>query len=272
MGTEAFVIDDTSALGRRARALLAVAGIGQAHGAELLAAARLLLVDAPHAELERAARAGASRIVHVQQAVPLLGDRAGQSLSVLASAARSGVLRVRTQLYFENLLPRLALGLATGRFLSAAPTHRAAYVAHEDAAILAAALLASDVREPDTLHVTGPSSFSHEELCALAGELFSRRVLVESVAVDKLASELIRTGMSAEQAALGARGDRVLLHAQLSEPSPDGPRVTGVAALSLPAFLQRARDGLRAVARGKRAPAEFFSRPDNPSCTPVTAA
>jgi hypothetical protein len=271
MGSDAvFVINDTSALGRRARALLAGAGLAEPHGADVDGGARLLLVDAAMSELERALYAGAARVVHVEQVLPLPGDVVHES-GASGTPQTSGVVRMRAQPYMESLLPRLALGLASGRFVSAAAAPKVAYVAHEDAAILAAALLASDVREPEALVVTGPSSFSHHELCAVVSELFSRRMLIDEVPLEQLGCELMRRGMSAEQAALSVRGDQLALHALRPAPSSDGPRVTGVAALSLPAFLDRARESLRAVARTRRVPVEFPSRSGNVVCAPINA-
>jgi hypothetical protein len=263
----AYAIDDTSALARRARALLAGAGLDRARASER-GAARMLLVDPQEAELEHAASVKPTRIVLVAQAVPLPGDR---PVANGAFELSSGAIRVRNQPYLESLLPRLALGLSTGRFFSAAPAQKVAYVAHEDAAILAAALLASDLQEVHPLRVTGPSAFSHRELCALASELFSRRVQVEEIAPELLSTELIRRGMSAEQAALSTRGDRLLLDKHDGAPSTDGPRVTGVAALSLHAFLHRTRDSLQAVARPVRLPAELSSRPGLAVCAPINA-
>lgn len=269
MGSDAaFAIDDTSALARRARALLAGAGLAQPRPSERDGAGRMLLVDPEQAELEHAARVKPTRIVLVAQALPLPGDRAVSSGTFEAT---NGAIRARNEPYLESLLPRLALGLSTGRFLSAAPAQKVAYVAHEDAAILAAALLASDFQEAHPLRVTGPAAFSHRELCALASELFSRRVQVEEISPEQLSAELIRRGMSAEQAALSMRGDQLLLGAHEGAPSTDGSRVTGVAALSLHAFLHRARDGLQAVARARRLPAELASRSGLAVCAPLNA-
>jgi hypothetical protein len=274
MGSDAaYAIDDTSALARRARALLAGAGLDgagldQARASERGGAVRMLLVDPEQAELQHAASVKQSRIVLVAQALPLPGDR---QVTSGAFELADGAICARNQPYLESLLPRLALGLSTGRFFSAAPAQKAAYVAHEDAAILAAALLASDFQEAHPLRVTGPTAFSHRELCAVASELFSRRVQVEEIAPEQLSAELIRRGMSAEQAALSTRGDRLLLDAHEGAPSTDGPRVTGVAALSLHAFLHKARESLQAVARPVRLPAELPSRSGLAVCAPINA-
>lgn len=268
MGSDAaFAIDETSALGRRAWALLAGAGLAQPGGET---PARLLLVDPDDAALEHAARADPSRVVAVAQALPLPGDPPAPPRAFDPSLW-SGAICARNQPYLESLLPRVALGLSTGRFLSAAPVQKVAYVAHEDAAILAAALLSSDFQDGRPLRVTGPAAFSHRELCEVASALFARRVVVEEIALEQLSAELVRRGMSAAQAALSARGDRLLLEAHDGAPSADGPRVTGVAALSLHAFLSRARDSLQAVARPRRLPAEPSSRSGMAACVPIGA-
>jgi hypothetical protein len=264
----AFAIDDTSALGRRALALLSGAGLARPRASER-DARRTLLVDASAAEQERAARA--SRLVLVSQALPLAGDRSGAHGRLAFAPGHRAVL-VRNQPYLESLLPRLALGLSSGRFLSAAPTQETAYVAHEDAAIVAAALLVSDLQPPETLHVTGPAAFSHRALCALAAKLFSRQVQVEEIALERLSAELVARGMSAEQAELGARCDGLLLTAHEGAPSGDGPRVTGVAALSLHAFLDRMRDSLEAALRERRLPAEPPARPGMAGCAAFHAS
>jgi hypothetical protein len=262
----AFAIDDTSALGRRARTLLAGAGLAKPRHGE--GGPRALLVDPEIAELTRMHWTGLRRLVLVSQALPLPGDH-GTAAAPLVGPAVQGAIRAHNQPYLESLLPRLSLSLVTGRFLSAAPAARLAYVAHEDAAIVAAALLASDFQDANPLRVTGPAAFSHRELCGLAGELFSRRVVVEEIGLHQLDSELRRRGLSEEQAALAARADALLLHAHDGSASTDAPRVTGVAALSLRAFLDRAREGLQAGVRARRAPVELWR--SGSACAPVNA-
>jgi hypothetical protein len=139
--------------------------------------------------------------------------------------------------------------------------------------MVAAALLSSDISEPRGLDITGPEAFTHHEVCELAAGLFGRRLQVKQVAPALLAEQLVQRGLSAEQATLSARCDEALLHLQLPPRSDDGPRVTGVACLSLATFLGRAREGLLASLPGRRAASASSSpRQSKSSCAPVNAA
>src|SRR6185436_16912328 len=116
MGSDAaFAIDETSALGRRARGLLAGAGLAQPRDGQRDGGARVLLVDPDDAQLERTARSSPSRLVLVAQALPLPGDRTARPGAPLAFPIGSGAICARNQPYLESLLPRLALSLSTGR-------------------------------------------------------------------------------------------------------------------------------------------------------------
>jgi NAD(P)H dehydrogenase (quinone) len=257
----AFVIDDASELGRSAHTLLRGAGLAETLADAEPSAPRVLLVDASDEVVRAAIRRKPSRVVHVMQALPLPGEVAlaaipgvgvrtlTATLTVTGGPPTWGALQVRAAPYLEGLLPRLALALASGRFLSAAPDGEAAYVAHEDAAMLAATLLASDIHEPDPLFMTGPTSFSHRSLCRLVSELFAREVRVEPVPFEALPRALSQGGLSPEQAALSLRTDQLLASDACSAPSSAGPRITGMAPLALPAFLARVRERLDAAVR-----------------------
>ncbi len=264
------VIDDTSALGRRARALLEQGGV--ALSSELREGSRVLLVDPGRAQLARAVHAGVRHLVHVTQTAAADPAEPRPELFAIDGRAAFSVSLVRSQLYFENLWPRLALALASGVFVSAAPDVRAAYVAQEDTALAAAALLGSDLQVSATFHITGPVALSAREVCALTAELFDRRIAVEELTLDRLAPELVQRGVSGRDAAAGARADRALLHGSLAEASRDLARITGVAALSLTSALNQQRESLsRAAARLRHSAVVSFSRTGSTSCAPASA-
>lgn len=243
------VIDTDSALAERVRGLLQQAGIRGIRSGVAQSGDRLLVVDASAAQLKQARKAGAQHVVHVQQASALLR---GGGLHEAESEARLSWLQA--QLYFEGLLPRIALSLATGRFVSAAPARRAAYIAHDDAAIAAAALLASDVQTGRKLALTGPAALSHAEVCALVAEDFSRTIDVEQVSMEALLPELQRRGLSSVEAHISLELDQALLR-ELPEVSHDTSKITGMAPLSAAAILTRVRAPLLAMAEELRLPA-----------------
>lgn len=89
---------------------------------------------------------------------------------------------LRNSLYAEYQVPEAARAIETGTLVHNRGTGRIAYVAREDCAAAAAAVLAADGHAGVVYDITGPHAFDAAELAALYGELGRRRV--EATAVD----------------------------------------------------------------------------------------
>jgi hypothetical protein len=242
----ALAIDRASPLGRRAFRWLAGASLAQpllqADGG---LASRLLVVDVS-ADALRAQRQTAEHILYVHEAgappaFPLV--KLGRAVSLL-----------RPNLYMEELGPRLSLALQSGRFLSAAPSSRAAYIALDDAALVAAAALAADELPPADFSVSGPESLSHAELVELASELYGGPIALTAVSLAQLEAELLAAGMPHELAGRAVTMDRLLQSSEASlyaEPTGSVAQVTGIAPVTLQKHLLQ---GSRGAGSGRRLP------------------
>jgi NAD(P)H dehydrogenase (quinone) len=89
---------------------------------------------------------------------------------------------LRNSLYAEYQVPEATQAIATGKLVHNRGSGRVAYVAREDCAAVAAAVLAGEGHAGAVYDVTGPRAFDAAALAALYGERGGRHV--EAVAVD----------------------------------------------------------------------------------------
>lgn len=101
--------------------------------------------------------------------------------------AQSGLAwtMLRNGLYAEYQVPEATQAIETGKLVHNRGAGRIAYVAREDCAAVAAAVLTADGHAGAVYDVTGPRSYDAAELAALYGELGGQRV--EAVALDDAA-------------------------------------------------------------------------------------
>jgi NAD(P)H dehydrogenase (quinone) len=92
---------------------------------------------------------------------------------------------LRNGLYADYQVPEATRALESGKLIHNRGDGRAAYVAREDCALVAATILMQGGYENAILDVTGPKAWSAVELAALYSELGGRKV--ESVALDDAA-------------------------------------------------------------------------------------
>ena len=101
---------------------------------------------------------------------------------------------LRNSLYADFQVPEAARAIETGTLVHNRGDGRVAYVAREDCAAVAAAVLTGEGHEGSVYDVTGPQAWSAPELAELYGELGDRKV--EAVALDDAAfvAGLVGTG------------------------------------------------------------------------------
>jgi NAD(P)H dehydrogenase (quinone) len=114
---------------------------------------------------------------------------------------------LRNNLYVENLFPALPRVLETGVLVSASGTGAAAWVARDDCARAAAALLASKHPKRGTFDVTGPAALTHAQLAQVIARASGRPVEARSVPVAEVAAALAAAGLPAPVAAAVASID-----------------------------------------------------------------
>jgi NAD(P)H dehydrogenase (quinone) len=150
------------------------------------------------AAIEAAKAAGVRHVIYTSIPEPE-GNPAAAAPSHLATevAARESGLAwtfLRNSLYADFQVPVLAQAIASGQLVTSAGDGRVAYVARDDCAAAAAAVLTQDDHEGMTYDITGPEAIGPQDVAALAAELRGRPVEVVSVDDDALVAGMIEAG------------------------------------------------------------------------------
>jgi NAD(P)H dehydrogenase (quinone) len=148
--------------------------------------------------IEAAKAAGVRHVIYTSIPEPD-GNPAAAAPSHLATevAARESGLAwtfLRNSLYADFQVPVLAQAIASGQLVTSAGDGRVAYVARDDCAAAAAAVLTQDDHEGMTYDITGPEAIGPQDVAALAAELGGRPVEVVSVDDDALVAGMIEAG------------------------------------------------------------------------------
>jgi NAD(P)H dehydrogenase (quinone) len=150
------------------------------------------------AAIEAAKAAGVGHVIYTSISEPE-GNPAAAAPSHLASevAARDSGLAwtfLRNNLYADFQVPVVAQAIASGQLVTSAGEGRVAYVARDDCAAAAAAMLTEDGHEGKAYDITGPEAVGTADVAALAANLGGRPVQVVSVDDDALVSGMIEAG------------------------------------------------------------------------------
>ena len=150
------------------------------------------------AAIEAAKAAGVQHVIYTSIPEPE-GNPAAAAPSHLATevAARESGLAwtfLRNSLYADFQVPVVAEAIASGQLVTSAGDGRVAYVARDDCAAAAAAVLTQDDHEGKTYDITGPEAIGPRDVAALAAELGGRPVEVVSVDDDAVVAGMIEAG------------------------------------------------------------------------------
>lgn len=151
------------------------------------------------AAIEAAKAAGVRHVVYTSIPEPERNPAAASpSHDATESAARDSGLAwtfLRNNLYADFQAPVVARMIETGQLVTSAGDGRVAYVARDDCAAAAAAVLVQDGHESKAYDVTGPEAVGARELAALAAELGGRPVEVVQVDDETLLAGMIESGV-----------------------------------------------------------------------------
>lgn len=159
-------------------------------------ATRMLLISAVDLErrteqhrmaIDAAAAAGVGHVLYtscLNPAVPNPAFVAPSHYATELALSDSGLswTVLRNGLYAEYQVPEAARAVATGSLVHNRGTGRVAYVAREDCAAVAAAVLASSGHENAVYEITGPTALGASDLASLYAEIGGRDI--EPVALD----------------------------------------------------------------------------------------
>jgi len=151
--------------------------------------------------LEAAIAAGVLRVAYTSMpqpelspSVPFAPDHADMEAAITRSGLDHTILR--NGWYQENLLGYLPQIVASGTWFTAAGDGRIPFVSRADTAE-ATAIVLDETHGSGVLDIAGPEYQTIEEIAAAVEEVVDRRIAVEHVSPDRLATELARQGVPA---------------------------------------------------------------------------
>lgn len=222
---------------------------------------RLLLVSATdlgqrtaqhQAAIDAAKAAGVRHVVYTSGLRPEPPNPAVVAPSHYATEqalARSGLdwTILRNSLYSDYQVPEAAQAIASGALVHNRGSGKVAYVAREDCAAVAAAVLAAAGHAGACYDVTGPEAYSAAELAALYGELAERRVVERRVSDAELVTAMVGSAGHDDHRRFGAElvasFGRSIREGFMSVCSGDAAKLMGRPARSLRQVLEDLRAG-----------------------------
>ena len=162
------------------------------------------------AVITAAKQAGVGQIVKLYGAVKherdALDDQHGASLAALRESGLRWVLVSPNSVMETSVYGQLPAIRQTGEMWACAGDGRVAMVAADDVGRAAVAVLASEDEQPDGTNyvITGPASLTMTDLAAAMTEVLGRPVAYHDLPEDDFRDLLVQTGMTAEEAEIGA--------------------------------------------------------------------
>jgi NAD(P)H dehydrogenase (quinone) len=200
------------------------------------------------AAVEAARRAGVKHVVYTSMPNPesslvlFAPDHLGTEQVLAASGLGWTILR--NNWYMENLFMALPTALASGQWPSSAADGRVGYVAREDCARVAAAVLAAEEGADERYEVTGAESFTVEQVAAAVCEITGRPLAVVPVSDEQLQQGLLAAGIPPFLAPLLVSFDANIRAGKLDVVSDTVTRLTGRPPQTLRAFLEEHKAAL----------------------------
>lgn len=200
------------------------------------------------AAIEAARRAGVKHVVYTSMPHPesslvlFAPDHLGTEQALAASGLGWTVLR--NNWYMENLFMALPAALASGQWHTSAADGRVGYVAREDCARVAAAVLAAETGSGQRYDVTGGESFTVEQIAAAVREITGRPLAVVPVSDEQLEQGLLAAGVPPFLAPLLVSFDANIRAGKLDVVSDTVARLTGKPPQTLRAFLEENKAAL----------------------------
>ena len=200
------------------------------------------------AAIEAARRAGVKHVVYTSMPHPesslvlFAPDHLGTEQALAASGLGWTVLR--NNWYMENLFMALPAALASGQWHTSAGDGKVGYVAREDCARVAATVLAAEEGTGERYDVTGPESFTTEQVAAAVREITGRPLAVVPVSDDQLQQGLLAAGIPAFLGPMLVSFDANIRAGKLDVVSDTVEKLTGKPPRTLRAFLEENKAAL----------------------------
>ncbi|MDR5710173.1 MAG: SDR family oxidoreductase [Armatimonadota bacterium] len=199
--------------------------------------------------VQAARRAGVRHVAYTsaldaaRNPVSFMRDHAETEVIIRDSGLRFTFLR--NNLYAESLLTSAPQAVQTGVLRLPAGEGRVSFVAREDCARLAAAVLTTPGHEERIYEVTGPESLSYAEVAAVLSELSGRAVRYEPVSLEEYTRSMQAAGLAPAAVEAFASLYRAIAQGFFDRVSPAVREVTGQEPLPLREALLPYRAQLR---------------------------
>ncbi|MCS7173963.1 MAG: SDR family oxidoreductase [Armatimonadetes bacterium] len=154
---------------------------------------------------------------------------------------------LRNNLYAESLLTAAPQAVQTGVLRLPAGDGRVSFVAREDCARIAAAVLTTPGQEGRIHEVTGPESYSYADAATVLSELSGRAIRYEPISLEEYARSMQTAGLAPAAAEAFASLYRAIAQGFFDRISPAVREVTGQNPLSLREALLPYRTQLRSA-------------------------
>lgn len=194
------------------------------------------------AAIDAAKDAAVRRVVYTSFTNPTANSRfpfaaihADTEAYLRASGLRYTILR--NNHYADNIGGALAAAKAGGALSLPGARGKVAFITRADAGAAAAGALLSDMHADRTYEVTGPRALNLDDIAALLGAAWQRRVEVEEMAAEAFAALLRSRGVPefAVQAVVGLRA--AVAAGEYAQVSDDAARLIGRPAQSMRDYL-----------------------------------
>jgi NAD(P)H dehydrogenase (quinone) len=157
----------------------------------------------------------------------------------LADSKLAGWTVLRNNWYFENLFHSLPMALKSGTQYSAAAQGKIAYIARDDLARAAAAVLSSNKDGKSTYTLSGAKQLTVDEVASLASKATGKPLKVVHVPVEGLIQGMIGAGLPEGVARVFASFDVAAADGSLSGSPSDFKTLTGFEPQDFEAWLKK---------------------------------
>jgi NAD(P)H dehydrogenase (quinone) len=201
--------------------------------------------------VKAAEKAGVAHVIYTSMpnagtsAVLFAPDHAGTE-KALAASKLAGWTILRNNWYMENLFFSIPQALKSGTQYSAAANGKTAYIAREDLAHAAAAVLSSDKGGKTTYTLSGVREYTTDDIAKLVSAATAKPLNVVHVPVDGLVQGMIGAGLPEGMARMFASFDAAIAQGDLSGTPADFKALTGAEPKGFEGWLKANAEALAA--------------------------
>jgi NAD(P)H dehydrogenase (quinone) len=200
------------------------------------------------AALEAAARAGVEHVIYTSLLHPednpaIVMDEHRRTEEALTTCGMAWTV-LRNGIYAEAQVPRIAEAIADGRLLHNQDRGRTAYVARDDCARVAAAVLDAGGHEGQVLEVTGPEAIGAAALAAIASAVTGVSIAAVHATDDQVRAAGLAAGQTPERVEFTVTMGQAVRQDLMDGVTDVVRRVSGRAPLPLRAVLEANIDAL----------------------------